>query len=302
MQRPTTRLMERSNTMNRGKRTLEGEEEEQPERKRPASRKVGSCVCFVPLVRRYLVTVDLWMIDFLGFAVEALIECVIVEALKVDSLQKLCSSLEPILRRVVSEEVERALAKLGPARLNGRLIWKAKNSSYCLVSSSQRLIPMRWVGRPFKALCRDCFAVMFIASGIPKEERKQARTLEGGMVTWNSCFSRNFHDWEMDAVQNFILKLNKFGRIRGEEDKMVWKASKSGLFSVRSFYNALEVEGEVTFPSKIIWGSWAPTKAGKEGSFGEQLLFAFYGQFGKCKIKEPLKGRNALSKVLRIPS
>ncbi|XP_076885478.1 calmodulin-binding protein 60 B-like [Bidens hawaiensis] len=46
---------------------------------------------------------------------------VIVEALKVDSLQKLTSSLEPILRRVVSEEVERALAKLGPARLtNGR--------------------------------------------------------------------------------------------------------------------------------------------------------------------------------------
>lgn len=84
MQRPTTRLMERSNTMNRGKRTLEGEEEEQPERKRPA------------------------------------LASVIVEALKVDSLQKLCSSLEPILRRVVSEEVERALAKLGPARLNGR--------------------------------------------------------------------------------------------------------------------------------------------------------------------------------------
>ncbi|XP_051216868.1 calmodulin-binding protein 60 D isoform X2 [Lolium perenne] len=44
---------------------------------------------------------------------------VIVEALKMDSLQKLCSSLEPILRRVVSEEVERALAKLGPARIQG---------------------------------------------------------------------------------------------------------------------------------------------------------------------------------------
>ncbi|KAJ7979488.1 Calmodulin-binding protein [Quillaja saponaria] len=67
-----------------GKRSLEGGEDEQPERKRPA------------------------------------LASVIVEALKVDSLQKLCSSLEPILRRVVSEEVERALAKLGPARLNGR--------------------------------------------------------------------------------------------------------------------------------------------------------------------------------------
>ncbi|KAG0468668.1 hypothetical protein HPP92_017996 [Vanilla planifolia] len=45
---------------------------------------------------------------------------VIVEALKVDSLQKLCSSLEPVLRRVVSEEVERALAKLSTSRLGSR--------------------------------------------------------------------------------------------------------------------------------------------------------------------------------------
>ncbi|GAV59604.1 Calmodulin_bind domain-containing protein [Cephalotus follicularis] len=83
MQRQT-RLMERNNSIARGKRNLEGDEDQHPERKRPA------------------------------------LASVIVEALKVDSLQKLCSSLEPILRRVVSEEVERALAKLGPARLNGR--------------------------------------------------------------------------------------------------------------------------------------------------------------------------------------
>ncbi|KAL3819540.1 hypothetical protein ACJIZ3_005445 [Penstemon smallii] len=82
-----TRYMERTNSMKgRGKRSLEdgADEEKEPERKRPA------------------------------------LASVIVEALKVDSLQKLCSSLEPILRRVVSEEIERALAKLGPARLNGR--------------------------------------------------------------------------------------------------------------------------------------------------------------------------------------
>lgn len=45
---------------------------------------------------------------------------VIVEALKVDSLQRLCSSLEPLLRRVVSEEVERALTKLGQPKLPER--------------------------------------------------------------------------------------------------------------------------------------------------------------------------------------
>ncbi|BBH00821.1 Calmodulin-binding protein [Prunus dulcis] len=78
--------MERSNSMAREKRGLDSSsaEEGQPDRKRPA------------------------------------LASVIVEALKVDSLQKLCSSLEPILRRVVSEEVERALAKLGSAKLTGR--------------------------------------------------------------------------------------------------------------------------------------------------------------------------------------
>ncbi|KAL1202898.1 Calmodulin-binding protein 60 D [Cardamine amara subsp. amara] len=65
------------------KRNLEENGEDQPERKRPALARV------------------------------------IVEALKVDSLQKLCSSLEPIIRRVVSEEVERALAKFATARLTG---------------------------------------------------------------------------------------------------------------------------------------------------------------------------------------
>ncbi|KAJ4911152.1 Calmodulin-binding protein 60 B [Raphanus sativus] len=74
--------MDRGNNMNRAKRSFDGNDD-LPERKRPA------------------------------------LASVIVEALKVNSLQKLCSSLEPILRRVVSEEVERALAKLGPPRLTG---------------------------------------------------------------------------------------------------------------------------------------------------------------------------------------
>ncbi|XP_027159936.1 calmodulin-binding protein 60 C-like isoform X1 [Coffea eugenioides] len=81
------RIFQKSNSMAREKRSLDqstSSDDGQPERKRPA------------------------------------LASVIVEALKVDSLQKLCSSLEPILRRVVSEEVERALAKLGPAKINGR--------------------------------------------------------------------------------------------------------------------------------------------------------------------------------------
>ncbi|KAJ6813877.1 calmodulin-binding protein 60 C-like [Iris pallida] len=84
------RYLTRSNTLTREKRGFEegdAQEDSNPEPKRPK----------VPALAR-----------------------VIVEALKVDSLQKLCSSLEPILRRVVSEEVERALAKLGHAKIGGR--------------------------------------------------------------------------------------------------------------------------------------------------------------------------------------
>ena len=53
-----------------------------------------------------------------------------------------------------------------------------------------------------------------------------AQEVEGGMVTSNPPL--------------FFKKLSEFGRFRGEEDKIVWKASKNGVFSVRSFYNALE--------------------------------------------------------------
>ncbi|CAA6672265.1 unnamed protein product [Spirodela intermedia] len=45
---------------------------------------------------------------------------VIVEAMKLDSLQRFCSTLEPLLRRIVSEEVERAIAKIGAAKLTSR--------------------------------------------------------------------------------------------------------------------------------------------------------------------------------------
>ncbi|KAH0901144.1 hypothetical protein HID58_040647 [Brassica napus] len=45
---------------------------------------------------------------------------VIVEAVKVDSLQRLCSSLEPLFRRIVSEEVERAISKLESSKTTPR--------------------------------------------------------------------------------------------------------------------------------------------------------------------------------------
>ncbi|KAH8940685.1 hypothetical protein BDL97_15G102300 [Sphagnum fallax] len=49
---------------------------------------------------------------------------VIVEAVKIDSFQKVCSSLEPLLRKVVGEEVERALVNFRPPKVGFRSLPK----------------------------------------------------------------------------------------------------------------------------------------------------------------------------------
>ncbi|GAB2211258.1 hypothetical protein Droror1_Dr00016551 [Drosera rotundifolia] len=80
-----TRYMERTNSMKRAREeSSAGDGDGERDRKRPALARV------------------------------------IVEALKADSLQRLFSSMEPVLRRVVSEEVERALARMAPAKLADR--------------------------------------------------------------------------------------------------------------------------------------------------------------------------------------
>ena len=102
---------------------------------------------------------------------------------------------------------------------------------------------------------KDSFPSLFTFAIAKEAWVDEVWEVEEGMVTWSPCFSRNFHDWKLDVVNNFFLKLNEFSRFRGEVDKMVWKASKNGVFSMRSFYNALEEGAKETFPSKIIWGS-----------------------------------------------
>lgn len=86
--------MDRGTNMNRMKRNLEENDDDQPERKRPALARF-----FILFSLHHL-----WFSRlFQNFShLIALLRSVIVEAMKVDSLQKLCSSLEPIFRRVVS--------------------------------------------------------------------------------------------------------------------------------------------------------------------------------------------------------
>ncbi|RVW20831.1 putative ribonuclease H protein [Vitis vinifera] len=75
-----------------------------------------------------------------------------------------------------------------------------------------------------------------------------------GGGSWSPHFSRPFNDWEVDEVDRFLLSLNRKS-VQRDEDRVLWKETKCGKFSVKSLYKALEPSSTISFPSNIIWKS-----------------------------------------------
>ena len=71
--------------------------------------------------------------------------------------------------------------------------------------------------------------------------------------SWSLLFSKPFTDWEVDEVEIFLLCLHGKRVHRDEKDKVLWTETKSGKFSIKSLYKALEPGFSVSFPMKIIW-------------------------------------------------
>ena len=77
---------------------------------------------------------------------------------------------------------------------------------------------------------------------------------------WNPCFSRAFNDWEVEEVERFLEQLHE-KRLHGDVDDMVfWTETRSGKFSVKSLYLALEAGCPSLFPSSCIWNVWVQAK------------------------------------------
>ncbi|RVW88908.1 hypothetical protein CK203_045051 [Vitis vinifera] len=77
---------------------------------------------------------------------------------------------------------------------------------------------------------------------------------------WTPLFSRALNDWEIEMMEQFMLKIQAFRVQRENEDKMVWTTSKSGVFSVKSLYSILEPGGSAMFPYVGIWKASVPPK------------------------------------------
>ena len=77
-------------------------------------------------------------------------------------------------------------------------------------------------------------------------------SIEGG-GNWSPHFSIQFNDWEMDEVCRFFLGLNGKRVQQVVEDRVLWRETKCGKFSVKSLYKSLVLGPPVSFPSSAIW-------------------------------------------------
>ena len=84
--------------------------------------------------------------------------------------------------------------------------------------------------------------------------------VQGGRGGWNPCFSRALNDWEVEEAELFLGCLHGKRVIGDEDDKVVWTETKSGIFSAKSLYLALEADCPSSFPSSCIWKVWVQPK------------------------------------------
>ena len=73
---------------------------------------------------------------------------------------------------------------------------------------------------------------------------------EGG---WSPRFSRPFNDWEVEEVERFLLAIHGKRMVTNVEDRVLWKETKDGKFSIKSLYSAFELRYAVSFLRSIIW-------------------------------------------------
>ena len=87
----------------------------------------------------------------------------------------------------------------------------------------------------------------------------------------------------MDNVESLIRRVRGIKINPVEEDKMVWKATTDGSYTVRSNLDVLEGgRGAEPFPKRLVWNQLVPTKVG---------FFGWEAWWGKVLTLDQLKRR-----------
>ena len=102
---------------------------------------------------------------------------------------------------------------------------------------------------------------------------------EGG---WTPLFLRPFNDWEVEEVERLLSSIQDKRLDADGEDRMLWKGTKNEIFTVKSLYKSLDHSCAVSFPGKIIWSPYVPSK---------MSFFAWEASWEKVLTQDQLKRR-----------
>ncbi|KAJ7535813.1 hypothetical protein O6H91_12G047100 [Diphasiastrum complanatum] len=224
---------------------------------------------------------------------------VIVEALKMDSLQKLCSSLEPLLRRVVGEEVERALGKLiaskrgqcsSPKRIQGqdarnlRLQFRSKLALPLFTGSKVE----GEHGSALHVVLIDAATNQIITSGSEASAKLEIVVLEGDFALSDE------NDWSKEEFESYEVREREGKRplLTGSCDGIRIREAKTEAFGVKDHRGELYKKH---YPPALHDEVWRLDRIGKDGAFHKRLNQAgifMVEDFLRFVVMDPHKLRN----------
>ena len=111
----------------------------------------------------------------------------------------------------------------------------------------------------FEHIFKDLFPIFVYYSYLKRclGSRRMEQISDGGH--WNSCFSRNLHDWESNHVETFFLRLQ--GKLmRRNVERATQMAMSEVAFQLNPSILGWYKERLEYFCGDVIWNSWAPTK------------------------------------------
>ncbi|RVW44365.1 hypothetical protein CK203_070948 [Vitis vinifera] len=110
-----------------------------------------------------------------------------------------------------------------------------------------------------KTALSHCFPHLFAMAVQRNSTVEEMWDQNSGHGNWNLNFLRDFNDWELGLVGDF-LQILRGHKPSGEEDSVLWRKGRRGQFRVKEAYNLLARSGDTGFPSRSIWVTRVPTK------------------------------------------
>ncbi|RVX10791.1 LINE-1 retrotransposable element ORF2 protein [Vitis vinifera] len=104
----------------------------------------------------------------------------------------------------------------------------------------------------------------------------------GEVGGWTPLFLRPFNDWEVEEAERLLSSIQGKRVDADGEDRMLWRGTKNEIFTVKSLYKSLDHSYAVSFPGKIIWSPYVPSKVS---------FFAWEASWEKVLTQDQLKRR-----------